>query len=43
MPTLKQLAVESLTHMVEGGQRRLAVDDDARDDGMYLKRAAEYA
>ncbi len=30
MPTLKQLAVESLTHMVEGGQRRLAVDDDAR-------------
>ena len=30
MPTLKQLAVETLTHMVEGGQQRLAVDDDAR-------------
>lgn len=30
MPTLKQLAVESLTHLVEGGQERLAVDDDAR-------------
>lgn len=30
MPTLKQLAVETLTHMVEGGQRRLAVDDEAR-------------
>lgn len=30
MPTLKQLAVESLTHMVEGGQQRLAVDDEAR-------------
>ena len=30
MPTLKQLAVESLSHMVESGQRRLAVDDDAR-------------
>lgn len=30
MPTLKQLAVESLTHLVEGGQQRLAVDDDAR-------------
>ena len=30
MPTLKQLAVETLTHMVEDGQQRLAVDDDAR-------------
>lgn len=30
MPTLKQLAVETLTHMVEGGQRCLAVDDEAR-------------
>ena len=30
MPTLKQLAVETLTHMVEGGQERLPVDDDAR-------------
>lgn len=30
MPTLKQLAVETLTHMVEGGQQRLAVDDEAR-------------
>lgn len=30
MPTLKQLVVESLTHMVEGGQARLAVDDEAR-------------
>ena len=30
MPTLKQLALESLTHMVEGGQERLAVDDEAR-------------
>lgn len=30
MPTLKQLALETLTHMVEGGQQRLAVDDDAR-------------
>lgn len=30
MPTLKQLAVESLTHLVEGGRERLAVDDDAR-------------
>ena len=30
MPTLKQLAVETLTHLVEGGQQRLAVDDDAR-------------
>lgn len=30
MPTLKQLAVESLTHLVEGGQERLAVDDEAR-------------
>lgn len=30
MPTLKQLAVETLTHMVEDGQERLAVDDDAR-------------
>lgn len=30
MPTLKQLAVETLTHMVEGGLQRLAVDDEAR-------------
>ena len=30
MPTLKQLAVETLTHMVEEGQERLPVDDDAR-------------
>ena len=30
MRTLKQLAVESLTHLVEGGCERLAVDDDAR-------------
>ena len=30
MPTLKQLAVETLTHMVEDGQERLPVDDDAR-------------
>lgn len=30
MPTLKQLAVESLTHLVEGGQERVAVDDEAR-------------
>lgn len=30
MTTLKQLAVESLTHMAEGGLQRLAVDDDAR-------------
>lgn len=30
MPTLKQLALESLTHMVEGGQARVAVDDEAR-------------
>ena len=30
MPTLKQLAVESLTHMVEGGVQRMAVDDEAR-------------
>ncbi|MBR2144626.1 MAG: uracil-DNA glycosylase [Akkermansia sp.] len=30
MPTLKQLAVETLTHMVEGGQERLPVDDEAR-------------
>ncbi len=30
MPTLKQLAVETLTHMVEDGRQRLAVDDDAR-------------
>lgn len=30
MTTLKQLAVETLTHMVEAGQARLAVDDDAR-------------
>ncbi len=31
MPTLKQLAVETLTHMVEDGKERLPVDDDARD------------
>lgn len=30
MPTLKQLAVETLTHMVEDGRQRLAVDDNAR-------------
>lgn len=30
MRTLKQLAVESLTHLVEGGRERLAVDDEAR-------------
>ena len=30
MPTLKQLALETLTHMVEGGQERLPVDDEAR-------------
>ncbi len=30
MTTLRQLAVETLTHMVEGGQERLAVDDEAR-------------
>ena len=30
MTTLRQLAVETLTHMVESGQERLAVDDDAR-------------
>ncbi len=30
MPTLKQLALETLTHMVEGGQERLSVDDEAR-------------
>lgn len=30
MPTLKQLAVETLTHMVEDGRQRLPVDDDAR-------------
>lgn len=30
MPTLKQLALETLTHMVEGGQGRLPVDDEAR-------------
>ena len=30
MTTLRQLAVETLTHMVEGGLERLAVDDEAR-------------
>ena len=30
MPNLKQLTVESLTHLCEGGLKRLAVDDDAR-------------
>ncbi len=30
MATLKQLAVETLTHMAEGGVERLAVDDEAR-------------
>ena len=30
MSTLRQLAVETLTHMVESGQERLAVDDEAR-------------
>lgn len=30
MPDLKQLAVESLTHLREDGQRCLAVDDEAR-------------
>lgn len=30
MPTLRQLAVETLTHMAEGGQQRVAVDDEAR-------------
>ena len=30
MTTLRQLAVETLTHMVESGQERLAVDDEAR-------------
>lgn len=30
MPTLKQLAVETLTHLVEGGQECMAVDDEAR-------------
>lgn len=30
MPTLKQLALETLTHMVEGGQECLPVDDEAR-------------
>lgn len=30
MPTLKQLAVETLTHMAEGGLERVAVDDEAR-------------
>ena len=30
MPTLKQLAVETLTHMVEGGQECVPVDDEAR-------------
>lgn len=30
MLTLKQLAVDSLTHLAEGGRERLAVDDEAR-------------
>ena len=30
MTTLRQLAVETLTHMVESGQERLVVDDEAR-------------
>ncbi len=30
MPTLRQLAVESLTHLMEAGQQRLPVDDEAR-------------
>ena len=30
MTTLRQLAVETLTHMVESGQERLAVDNEAR-------------
>ena len=30
MTTIRQLAVESLTHLMAGGQERLAVDDDAR-------------
>lgn len=30
VPTLRQLAVESLTHLMENGQETLAVDDEAR-------------
>ena len=30
MPTLRQLAVESLTHLMESGQEKLAVDEEAR-------------
>ncbi len=30
MPTLRQLAVESLTHLMEAGQQRLPVDEEAR-------------
>lgn len=30
MGTLRKLAVESLTHLIESGQQRVAVDDDAR-------------
>ena len=30
MPTLKQLAVETLTHLAENGCERMAVDDEAR-------------
>ncbi len=30
MPTLRQLAVDSLTHLIEAGQERLPVDDEAR-------------
>lgn len=30
MVTLRQLTVESLTHLVQSGQERLALDDDAR-------------
>lgn len=30
MPTLKQLAVETLTHLAESGCERMAVDDEAR-------------
>lgn len=41
MTTIRQLAVESLTHLMAGGQERLAVDDDARSilrDWMLLAR-----
>ncbi len=30
MPDLRQIAIESLTHLIESGQQRLAVDESAR-------------